>query len=49
MESRIVNEARNTMQLIDAQCRHMLTYIWFDIGASGGFLPDDTKPLPESI
>ena len=36
MESRIVNEAQNTMQLIFAQCRHMLLYIWVDIGASGG-------------
>ena len=27
--------------------RHMAAQIWVNIGSSNGFLPGDTKPLPE--
>ena len=27
----------------------MLTYIWVNIGAGNGLLPDGTKPLPEPM
>ena len=32
-----------------AQWRHMVTWIWINIGSGNGLLPDGTKPLPEPM
>ena len=36
-------------QLIVAQWRHMMTYIWFTNGLGNNLLLDGTKQLPESL